>query len=166
MEKIAIVNEKDEIIGFEEKMYVHEKGILHRAFSVVIYNVEGKMLLQQRSYAKYHSPGLWTNACCSHQLEKDKDIIAAAHRRLEEELGIQVENLKIVGLLDYQCSFENNLIENELDTLMIGYYDGEISFNHDEINDIKWIEKEELVKWKDSKPEEFTYWFRLLLDKI
>lgn len=163
MEKIALVNEKDEIIGFEEKMEVHYKGLLHRAFSVILYNDQGEMLLQQRSYDKYHSPGLWTNSCCSHQLEADASILEAAKRRTIEELGVLVNDLKCVGVLQYRCDFENELIENEIDSLFIGHYDGDIPFNREEINAVKWMAKKDILAWIEKEPEVFTYWFKLLI---
>lgn len=163
MEKIALVNEKDEIIGFEEKMEVHYKGLLHRAFSVILYNDQGEMLLQQRSYDKYHSPGLWTNSCCSHQLEADESILEAAKRRTIEELGVLVNDLKCVGVLQYRCDFENELIENEIDSLFIGHYNGDIPFNREEINAVKWMAKKDILAWIEKEPEVFTYWFKLLI---
>ena len=166
MEKIAVVNKQNEILEYEEKMYVHEKGMLHRAFSVIIYDEMENMLIQQRSAKKYHSPSLWTNACCSHQLEKDGSIINAANRRLYEELHLENIDLNVVGKIEYRCDFENGLIENEIDTLMLGKYSGDIEFNPDEIDDVKWISRDKLNEWRAKSPEEFTYWFKILLMEI
>lgn len=165
MEKIAIVNDKDEIIGYEEKMVVHEKAIKHRAFSVIVYNSCGEMLIQRRNLEKYHSPGLWTNACCSHQLEKDSSILHAAKRRTFEELGIVVDGLEEIGVLSYCASFDNGLTENEVDHIFKVNYEGEIPFNPDEIHEVKWLEISELKNWIESNPEIFTVWFKLLMEK-
>lgn len=163
MEYIALVDENDKIIGYDEKLKVHEEGALHRAFSVLIYDKMGKMLIQQRSSKKYHSPSLWTNACCSHQIPSDNDIVASAKRRVFEELGIEEITVKEIDIIQYKCTFENGLTENEIDHIFVANYDGEVNFNKDEIDDIKWVGKEELVKWINDKPEEFTYWFKVLM---
>lgn len=166
MEYIAVVDEQDRIIGYEEKLKVHEEGSLHRAFSILLYDKSENMLLQQRSSKKYHSPSLWTNACCSHQIESDKDIMASAKRRIFEELGIEAVELEEIDLIQYKCSFDNGLIENEIDHIFVGNYDGKVNFNKDEIDDIKWINKEELINWINDKPDEFTYWFKVLVNKV
>lgn len=165
VEKIAIVNDVDEIIGYEEKMYVHEEAIKHRAFSVIVYNRQGEMLIQRRNLEKYHSPGLWTNACCSHQLEKDETILQAAKRRTVEELGIVVDGLEEMGVLSYCASFENGLTENEIDHIFKVNYDGAIPFNPEEIHEVKWIAMSDLKSWVESSPEDFTVWFKLLIEK-
>lgn len=166
MEKIAIVNSEDQIIGYEEKMKVHLEALCHRAFSVILYNDKGEMLIHQRNLEKYHSPGLWTNACCSHQLEKDGSILNAAHRRLKEELGIEVAKLNEVGVLSYKATFDNGLTENEIDHIFIGAYDGDVPFNKEEVHAIKWIKPEDLKQWIKEKPDDFTVWFKLLIEKI
>lgn len=163
MEYIALVDENDIIIGYDEKLKVHEEGALHRAFSVLIYDRNGNMLIQQRSSKKYHSPSLWTNSCCSHQIPSDNDIVASAKRRVFEELGITGLRLKEVDIIQYKCTFDNGLTENEIDHIFVAEYEGEVDFNRDEIDDIKWIGKEELMKWINNKPEEFTYWFKVLM---
>lgn len=165
MEYIAIVNESDEIIGYKEKMYVHEQGILHRAFSVIIYDNDDNMLIQQRSSAKYHSPSLWTNSCCSHERESDGMIVNAAKRRVFEELRIEHIDLIEVDTFKYECHFENNLVENEIDHIFIGKYNGNVNFNKEEIDAVRWIGEEELLQWIEEKPEEFTYWFKVLMKR-
>lgn len=165
MEKIAIVDERDTIIGYEEKMKVHIEKIRHRAFSVLLYNDNGECLIHQRNLEKYHSPGLWTNACCSHQLEKDQSIKEAAYRRVREELGINVLSLEEIGVLTYCASFDNGLTENEIDHVFKGVYNGPIPFNPEEVHDVKWIEIGALKAWIDKSPEDFTVWFKLLVEK-
>ncbi|SHK05493.1 isopentenyl-diphosphate delta-isomerase [Hathewaya proteolytica DSM 3090] len=163
MNKIAVVDELDNIIAYEEKMYVHEKAILHRAFSLLIYNKSGEMLVQRRSFSKYHSPGLWTNACCSHEIEIDDDIMAAVKRRVTEELGIEIENIVETGVIRYRCDFQDGLSENEIDHIFTCEYNGDIPFNKEEIHEIMWISLEKLKKWVESKPSEFTYWFKVMV---
>src|SRR5215470_11031187 len=120
-QEIILVDEKDRSIGVMEKLEAHRKGLLHRAFSVFIFNSKGEMLLQQRSDEKYHSGGLWTNACCSHPAPGE-DINTAAIRRLNEELGFTTSLTKIFDFI-YQSSFENGLTEHEFDHVFIGLHD-------------------------------------------
>lgn len=165
LENIAVVNSNDEIVGYKEKMFVHKEGILHRAFSVVLFNSKNEMLLQRRSFLKYHSPGEWTNACCSHQRENET-IKESAIRRLNEELGINDATLEEEFVFHYKCQFENELWENEIDHVFVGRYDNNVeAFNLDEVHDVRWISVSELLKWINEKPEEFTYWFKLLIKK-
>src|SRR5258708_894916 len=123
-ERVILVNDQDEEIGTEEKMCAHEKGLLHRAFSIFIYNSKGEMLLQRRAKIKYHSGGLWTNACCSHP-RKGETIEKAAHRRLKEEFGFDC-NLKNAFSFIYQADLDKGLKEHEFDYVLTGLYDGPI----------------------------------------
>ncbi|WP_338025451.1 isopentenyl-diphosphate Delta-isomerase [Clostridium yunnanense] len=165
LENIAVVNSNDEIIGYKEKMLVHKEGILHRAFSVLLFNSKNEMLLQRRSLSKYHSPGEWTNACCSHQKENET-IKEAAVRRLYEELGINDVAIEEEFVFHYKCQFENQLWENEIDHVFIGRYDTNIEcFNTDEVHEVRWIPVSELLMLIDEKPEEFTFWFKILIKK-
>ena len=120
-EKVILVSETDEQLGLMGKMEAHEKGLLHRAFSVFIFNKDGELLLQQRALDKYHSPGLWTNTCCSHQREGETNL-QAGKRRLLEEMGFSCE-LKELFSFVYKAPFDNGLTEHELDHVMVGYYD-------------------------------------------
>ena len=88
MEEVILVNDSDEMIGTAEKLKAHQQALLHRALSIFILNDKGEMLLQQRAFNKYHSGGLWTNACCTHP-KPNEDILFAAHRRLKEEMGFE-----------------------------------------------------------------------------
>jgi len=163
IEKIAVIDENDNITGYEEKLTVHEKGLLHRAFSVFIINGD-KMLIQKRALNKYHSAGLWTNACCSHQ-RQGEELFEAVHRRMQEELGFDCE-LKEVFSFIYKVQFENGLIEHELDHVFIGNYCKEVNPNPDEIEQIKWISLDDLSEMVKNNPQEFTYWFKQALPKV
>jgi len=163
-EYLILVDENDAEIGQMEKLEAHEKGLLHRAFSVVIYNSKGEMLLQQRAAGKYHSPLLWTNACCGHPRPGEKTI-DAAKRRLKEENGFTCD-LEGSFVFQYKAAFENGLTENEIDHVFIGHYDGEIPFNPDEANDVKWLSMLEVLDGVLEKPDNFTVWFKILLQEI
>ena len=130
---LILVNNKDEQVGTMEKMEAHRKALLHRAFSVFIFNTKGEMLLQQRAMSKYHSPGLWTNACCSHP-RPGETTIAAAQRRLKEELGFVVPLQKAFDFI-YTASFDNGLTENEFDHVFTGVYNGVIAPDPAEVMD-------------------------------
>ena len=117
-----MVDTNDMSTGTMEKMEAHEKAILHRAFSVFIFNAKGELLLQQRATDKYHSGGLWTNSCCSHP-RPGEDTLRAAYRRLREEMGFETELQKVFDFV-YKASFENGLTEYEFDHVFVGEYDG------------------------------------------
>ncbi len=156
-EMVILVNEQDEAIGLMEKMEAHEKGLLHRAFSILIFNSKGEMLLQQRALSKYHSPGLWTNACCSHP-RNGETILEAANRRLSEEMGMQAE-LTVVTHFIYKAEFDNGLTEHELDYVVKGTTDNNPIINPDEVNDFRWISTADLTQWVRNTPADFTVWF-------
>lgn len=162
MRKIILVDEKDNEIGVMEKLKTHREGRLHRAFSIFIFNSKGEMLLQKRAATKYHSPGLWTNACCSHP-EPDKNLKEEAKRRLKEEMGINCA-LKEIFSFVYRADF-GSLTEYELDHVFIGNFNGNPRPNEDEADDWKWIRPEELKKDVKENPGKYTYWFKLILDK-
>ena len=160
-EKVVLVNEKDEILGLMEKMQAHENGILHRAFSVFLFNSKGEMLLQKRAAEKYHSPNQWTNACCSHP-RVDETYEQAAHRRIKEELGIGC-HLEEKFWFIYKADVGQNLWEHELDHVFTGNYDGKFSLNEEEVSDIRYITMEALDAEMESNPENFTEWFKIIL---
>ena len=166
MEYIAVVDTNDNIISYQEKMEVHENGILHRAFSILLFNDKNELLLQRRALEKYHSPGEWTNTCCSHQREGET-LLEAAKRRITEELGIIDIELKEEFSFHYKCKFSNELYENEIDHVYTGTYNGDISnFNRDEVCEVKWISYDKLVVWMENKPDEFTFWFKDIMKRI
>ncbi|MCR9062823.1 MAG: isopentenyl-diphosphate Delta-isomerase [Cytophagales bacterium] len=161
---ITLVNEKDEIIGYDEKIKVHREGLLHRAFSVLIFNKEGEMLIHQRALHKYHSPGLWTNACCGHP-NKGEDNAAAAYRRLKEEMGFN-SDLNYQFTFHYKADFSNGLTENEIDHVFFGEYNQEFNANPEEVADYKWVDVEELKKDVLSDPQSYTVWFKEILKRM
>ncbi|HEX4852022.1 MAG TPA: isopentenyl-diphosphate Delta-isomerase, partial [Puia sp.] len=162
-QEIILVDEKDHAIGVMEKLEAHRKGLLHRAFSVFIFNSKGEMLLQQRSVEKYHSGGLWTNACCSHPAPGE-DIHAAATRRLQEELGFSTPLTKVFDFI-YRSSFENGLIEHEFDHVFIGIHDAPIHADEQEISDYYFLGIEEISESIKKNPEKYTVWFRIAFPK-
>ena len=137
MEEVVLVDKHDREIGLMEKIEAHEKALLHRAFSVFIFNENGEMLLQQRAFTKYHSGGLWTNACCSHP-RQNEEVMKAAQRRLLEEMGFTTE-LKKAFSFTYKAAFDNGLTEHEFDHVFIGTYNGVINFNKDEVHQYKYV---------------------------
>jgi isopentenyl-diphosphate delta-isomerase len=163
-EKVILVNEKDEPLGAMEKMEAHRKAILHRAFSIFIFNAKGEMLLQQRAAKKYHSGGLWTNACCSHP-RPGEETADAAQRRLFEEMGFSTPLKKIFDFT-YKAKFDNGLIEFEFDHVFAGEYDGEIRANPDEVNDFCYKAMSEIKQSLQSNPQEYTAWFQIAFPKI
>jgi len=162
--KVILVDEQDNPIGSCEKLEAHRKGLLHRAFSVFIFNSQGEMLLQQRAVDKYHSGGLWTNACCSHPAEGE-ETVNAAHRRLQEEMGFDTRIEKIFDFV-YKASFENGLIEYEFDHVFAGEYNGSIEFNKAEVMDICYKNVIEIEELLHSHPEHYTAWFHLAFPRI
>lgn len=160
---LILVNEQDECIGTAEKLPVHVSGQLHRALSVFIFNSRGEMLLQQRAAGKYHSGGLWSNACCSHPMPGETTL-AAAHRRLAEELGFDTE-LEPLNVLRYRADVGNGLIENEYDHLYIGRYDGPVAPNAEEVQDTRYLSMAAIAEWIKREPQAFTAWFHLALNR-
>lgn len=143
-----------------EKMEAHEKGLLHRAFSVFIFNTKGELLLQQRAASKYHSPLKWTNTCCSHQ-RKGESTLDAAKRRLKEEMGIECD-VRTAYTFIYKADVGQGLTEHEFDHVLIGYFDGkEIPFNHSEVQAFRYVSLEEIEKELEQNPEQFTKWFQI-----
>jgi isopentenyl-diphosphate Delta-isomerase len=162
-EIIIAVDEFDKEIGPIEKMEAHYKRTLHRAFSILVFNSNNELLLQKRALNKYHSPGLWTNTCCSHPRFGEK-LEDAVYRRLKEEMGFTCE-LKEVFDFIYKAQLEDNLFEHEFDHVFIGIYNGEVIPNKDEVDDYKWIDIEELKDDIIKRPEIYTYWFKILFDR-
>lgn len=161
VEKVILVNEKDKPIGIGEKLKVHRQGKLHRSFSILIFNSKGEMLIQKRAEKKYHSPGLWSNSCCSHP-RPNETLIEAAKRRLKEEMGVE-SDLNEIFSFKYLAKV-GNLIENEFDHVFLGKFDGNLIVNKEEIEDWRWISLEELKKEMKENPEKYTIWFKLILD--
>jgi isopentenyl-diphosphate delta-isomerase len=163
MIEVQLVNPNDEPIGSMEKLEAHQKGLLHRAISVLIFNSKGEMLLQRRALKKYHSPGLWTNTCCSHPypFEIPKD---AASRRLNEEMNIE-SKLNFAFKFIYKTEFSNGLIENELDHVFIGYSDETPHLNTDEAVAFRWVTIKDLQRDIEKNPENYTVWFKIIIEE-
>ncbi len=159
---VILVDELDNEIGLEEKIKAHKRGLLHRAFSIFIFNKKGELLLQQRAKSKYHSGGLWTNTVCSHPLPNE-DIFNSTKRRLNEEMGFSVEVREIFSFI-YKSEYENGLTEYEYDHVFIGYYDNDPIINKEEVEDFKWITIESLEKDIKENPKNYTTWFKKILE--
>ena len=162
-EQVILVNEKDEQIGLMPKMEAHEKALLHRAFSVFVFNDKNELMIQQRALEKYHSPGLWTNTCCSHQREGESNI-EAGKRRLQEEMGFSTELKDTVSFI-YKAPFDNGLTEHEFDHILVGYYNEEPNLNPEEAHAYKWVSLEDLKKNMKDNPGIYTAWFKIIFDK-
>jgi isopentenyl-diphosphate Delta-isomerase len=163
-QQVILVNETDEPIGIMEKMEAHRRGLLHRAFSVFIFDRKGRMLLQQRAAEKYHGGLLWTNACCSHPYPGEP-VEAAAQRRLLEELGFQTPLQKRFAFT-YKADVENGLIEHEFDHVFTGTYEGQIAPDKSEVADVRYFEMEQIRSGLEKYPEKYTTWFRLAFGRI
>lgn len=164
IEEVILVNEQDEETGSMEKIEAHRRAVLHRAFSVFIFNKNGEMLLQQRAHHKYHSGGLWTNACCSHP-RPGEETINAASRRLKEEMGFQVPIKKIFDFT-YRAEFDNGLTEFEFDHVFAGEYNGIIHADPDEVSDYCYKDIGTIKQSLQSHPQKYTAWFHLAFPKI
>jgi isopentenyl-diphosphate delta-isomerase len=162
--EVVLVNEKDEPVGTMEKIEAHRKAHLHRAFSVFIFNSKGEMLLQQRASGKYHSGGLWTNACCSHPLPGE-NILDAAKRRLSEEMGFETDLRKIFDFI-YRADFSNGLTEYEFDHVFIGTYESVIYPDKQEVSDFCFKSMEEINDSLKSHGKKFTSWFKIAFPMV
>ncbi|TDX00074.1 isopentenyl-diphosphate Delta-isomerase [Dinghuibacter silviterrae] len=161
MQQVVLVDELDREVGVMEKLEAHRKALLHRAFSVFIFNARGAMLLQKRAAGKYHSGGLWTNACCSHPAPGET-VLEAGERRLREELGFSTPLTKAFDFI-YKTAFDNGLTEYEFDHVFIGVYDGPVWPDPTEVDDYQWVGLEELKTDLDVRPGNYTEWFKIAL---
>lgn len=163
-ENVILVDEHDQELGLMEKMEAHRKGLLHRAFSVFILNSDGELLIQQRAAHKYHSGGLWTNTCCSHP-RQGEDIEAAAHRRLEEEMGFDCHVNKAFEFT-YKAELDKGMTEHEYDHLFIGYFNGEPKINPDEVQAYKWVDLKSLERDIERNSGRYTEWFKIIFQQF
>ncbi|MDO6760157.1 isopentenyl-diphosphate Delta-isomerase [Tamlana sp. 2_MG-2023] len=163
-EEVILVNEKDEKIGLMPKMEAHEKALLHRAFSVFVFNDKNELMLQQRALGKYHTPGLWTNTCCSHQRDGESNL-EAGKRRLQEEMGFVTELEESISFI-YKAPFDNGLTEHEYDHILLGKYSGVPNINPEEVESWKWMSLEAVKKDIEVQPEIYTAWFKVIFDKF
>ena len=163
-EKVVLVDKDDFQLGLMPKLEAHRKGVLHRAFSVFIFNSSKLLLMQKRSSLKYHSPGLWTNTCCSHQRDGERTI-DAAKRRLNEEMGLNVD-LKETFSFIYKANLKNGLIEHEFDHVLLGFTDVNPKINTKEVEDWKWVDLSFLELDLDKNPGIYTEWFKIIFNRV
>lgn len=163
-EYVILVNEQDEPQGLMEKLEAHRKGLLHRAFSVFILNAKGEMMIHRRALEKYHSGGLWTNACCSHPRDGET-VIEAGHRRLMEEMGFDTELEKVLEFT-YRAELDNELTEHEYDHVLVGKFDDVPNPNPEEVCEWKWIEVDALRADIQLNPGNYTEWFKIIFDRF
>ncbi len=161
MSDVILVDTSDNQIGTEEKIKAHKEGMLHRAFSIFLFNEHGELLLQRRAESKYHSGGLWTNTVCSHP-SPGESLEEAATRRLTEELGFTTKTKKVLSFL-YKSDYENGLTEHEIDHVFVGRFDGVPQPNPEEVMDYKWITIDDLKVDIAKHPEIYTTWFKIIM---
>lgn len=159
---IILVDENDNQIGTEEKLIVHQKGLLHRAFSVFVFNEKSELLLQQRAASKYHSAGLWSNTCCSH-FHPDETMEIFVKRRMVEEIGFSC-SLKMIYKFIYKVRLENSLIEHELDYVFIGLSNESPILNPKEAQDYKWISLSDVYIAIQKNPDQYSHWFKIIIN--
>jgi isopentenyl-diphosphate delta-isomerase len=164
IEYVVLVNDNDMPLGTMEKMEAHERGKLHRAFSVFIFNKKGEMLLQRRADEKYHSPGLWTNAACSHP-RPGEDVSDAARRRLKEEMGLECD-LKEIFSFKYKANVGDGMIEHEYDHVLTGTCDDEPSPDPEEVSDWKYMNMKDLLDDIKKNPKQYTEWFKIAVKEL
>lgn len=164
IDEVILVDKQDSPIGSMEKMEAHEKALLHRAFSVFIFNTKGEMLLQQRALHKYHSPGLWTNTCCSHP-RPSEETLNAANRRLQEEMGLK-SDLEFLFKFTYRTDFDNGLTEHEIDHVFSGITDDLPQLNPNEVASYKYISLDNLKRDVKMHPQNYTSWFKICLNEV
>jgi isopentenyl-diphosphate delta-isomerase len=165
LEEVVLVNENDDVLGYEEKISAHQKGLLHRAISVLVFNKKNELLIQQRAACKYHWANIWANSCCSHP-RKNESYLEAAERRVKEELGINItleEKFKFI----YKAYDEaSGLIEHELDAVFFGTFEGNIPFNHEEVQAVEWKTIEAIKEEICYNPEKYAFWFKEILKQL
>ena len=157
-ELMVLVDADDRVLGTEGKLAAHRSGALHRAFSIIIWDKAGRQLIQKRARGKYHSGGLWTNACCGHP-RPGEDVDAAAPRRLEEEMGF-VCKLESLGTILYRAQLAGGLWEHELVHVFRGIFEGPVAPDPAEVEDYRWAHLEDLRADIAAEPEAFSVWFR------
>jgi isopentenyl-diphosphate delta-isomerase len=163
MEAVILVDEHDREIGTMEKLEAHQKGLLHRAFSILVFNSKGELMLQQRATNKYHSGGLWTNTCCSHP-RPGETAIEAGKRKLIQEMGFDCE-LAYSHKFIYKVELDNNLIEHEWDHVLVGYYNDNPEINTSEAMNWKFMAMDVLQKDVAENPQDYTKWFKMILQQ-
>lgn len=163
-EHVILVDRRDVACGVAEKMAAHRLGLRHRAFSVFLFDRTGRMLLQRRAHSKYHSPLLWTNACCGHP-RPGETIVQAARRRLEEEMGIRAEPVRVLRF-EYRAAVEGGLTEHEIDHVLVGRFDGVPEPDPAEASGWRWMTPRAALRDARLYPELYTAWFEPALDRL
>nr|NQU92893.1 isopentenyl-diphosphate Delta-isomerase [Bacteroidota bacterium] len=163
-EKVILVDNSDRPVGEMEKMEAHQKAVLHRAFSVFVFNDKNELMLQQRAPGKYHSPGLWANTCCSHP-RPGEDVLQAGHRRLIEEMGFD-SNLEKVFHFIYKAKLDQGLTEHEFDHVLFGRYNDDPEINPDEVAAWQWAKMEDIDRELKDNPDDYTVWFRIAFVRV
>lgn len=164
MNNVILVDEQDVEIGECEKLKAHQEGLLHRAFSIFIFNSQQELLIQQRAEGKYHSGGLWTNTCCSHPVP-NMDLVEFAKLRLFDEMGLKVDELNIKTNFIYRAEFQNGLIEHELDYILLGNSNDTPNLNPDEAQNFEWISLDDLKAKINMHPHQFTFWLKEIFNR-
>ena len=162
-ELVILIDDQDNEIGLLEKMEAHRLGLLHRAFSIILFNSKGELLLQQRAAHKYHSPLLWTNTCCSHQRPGENNL-DAAKRRLMEEMGMEADLMEAFHFI-YKAKLDQGLTEHELDHVLFVYTNKHPVINKLEVEAYKWISINDLLHDLEQAPEAYTAWFKILFNQ-
>jgi len=163
-DSVILVNAQDEETGLMLKLEAHEKGLLHRAFSVFLFNDQGELLVQRRAIDKYHSADLWSNTCCSHPMPGE-ETLQAAHRRLQEEMGMQTGLIPLYSFI-YHAPLENGLIEYEFDHVFTGVSDQAPVINTDEVSDWKFMSADDLLADIEINPGLYTVWFKMAVRTV
>jgi len=163
-EFVILVDTSDREIGTMEKMEAHRKGVLHRAFSIFVFNSKQELMLQRRAFHKYHSGGLWTNTCCSHP-RAGESLEYATQRRLQEEMGFTCKVQKAFDFM-YEAHLDHNLIEKELDHVFIGFSDVQPKINPEEVAEWKYLSLDAIKKEISEQPDTYTAWFKIILNRV
>ena len=163
-ERVILVDEQDNEVGMMEKIEAHEKALLHRAFSIFVLNDAGQMMLQRRALSKYHSPGLWTNTCCSHP-RPGESLEEATRRRIVEEMGFECEMHEVFSFI-YKAAFDRGLTEHELDHVFMGIHNDDPLINPEEAEEWKWIDVDDLLADIKENPDNYTVWFKIALKEM
>ena len=163
-EKVILVDKNDKEVGSMEKQEAHIKGLLHRAFSVFIFNDKNELLLQRRALKKYHSGGLWTNTCCSHP-RKNETTLDAANRRLVEEMGMRCIIKKQFDFI-YKAQLDNNLYEHEFDHVFFGFSNEQPQINTEEVEEYTYKTLEDIGNEIKKTPEKYTEWFKICFKEV
>lgn len=163
MEKVILVDKDNRQIGTEEKLLAHKEGKLHRAFSVLIFNKKNQLLIQQRAKEKYHCGGLWSNSCCSHP-KIAESLISSAHRKLKQEMGFDCKLKRIFSFI-YKIKLDNQLLEHEYDTVLIGKYEKNPKPNYEEVMNYRWMSLKQIKSDILENPKIYTPWFKIIIKK-